>query len=214
MLRFCRANKVLIFVWKYPMKSKFENMSYEAGRALGSLLIVLSLALTGGCASTPREATSIELEVETPELSPVPVPMQPMSYYQLLSRMTLAELGRERMVLAALPRSPNTQLRLAMLFGYPRAQQDLGRAMAQLDSVLKSKDPAAIALQPLARLLADNYAERQKLEANLDRQGVLLKESQRKATELQEKIDDLADIERTLPARPQAVRPGRSGGGK
>lgn len=195
------------------MKSMFEKISRDAGRALGSLLVVLSLALTG-CASAPPEATPIEPEVEAPEPSPVPSPMHPLSYYQLLSRMTLAELGRERMVLAALPRSPNTQLRLAMLFGYPRAQQDMGRAMAQLDSVLKSKDPAAIALQPLARLLADNYAERQKMEANLDRQGLLLKESQRKATELQEKIDDLADIERTLPARPQAVRPGRSGGTK
>ena len=196
------------------MKSMFEKISRDAGRSLGSLLVVLSLALTGGCASTPPEATPIEPEVEAPEPSPVPSPMHPLSYYQLLSRMTLAELGRERMVLAALPRSPNTQLRLAMLFGYPRAQQDMGRAMAQLDSVLKSKDPAAIALQPLARLLADNYAERQKMEANLDRQGLLLKESQRKATELQEKIDDLADIERTLPARPQAARPGRSGGAK
>jgi len=196
------------------MKSMFEKISRDAGRSLGLLLVVLSLALTGGCASTPPEATPIEPEVEAPEPSPVPSPMHPLSYYQLLSRMTLAELGRERMVLAALPRSPNTQLRLAMLFGYPRAQQDMGRAMAQLDSVLKSKDPAAIALQPLARLLADNYAERQKMEANLDRQGLLLKESQRKATELQEKIDDLADIERTLPARPQAARPARSGGGK
>jgi len=196
------------------MKSMFEKISRDAGRSLGSLLVVLSLALMGGCASTPPEATPIEPEVEAPEPSPVPSPMHPLSYYQLLSRMTLAELGRERMVLAALPRSPNTQLRLAMLFGYPRAQQDMGRAMAQLDSVLKSKDPAAIALQPLARLLADNYAERQKMEANLDRQGLLLKESQRKATELQEKIDDLADIERTLPARPQAARPARSGGGK
>ncbi len=196
------------------MKSMFEKISRDAGRSLGSLLVFLSLALMGGCASTPPEATPIEPEVEAPEPSPVPSPMHPLSYYQLLSRMTLAELGRERMVLAALPRSPNTQLRLAMLFGYPRAQQDMGRAMAQLDSVLKSKDPAAIALQPLARLLADNYAERQKMEANLDRQGLLLKESQRKATELQEKIDDLADIERTLPARPQAVRPGRSGGAK
>jgi hypothetical protein len=195
------------------MKSMFEKISRDAGRALGSLLVVLSLALTG-CASAPPEATPIEPEVEAPEPSPVPSPMHPLSYYQLLSRMTLAELGRERMVLAALPRSPNTQLRLAMLFGYPRAQQDMGRAMAQLDSVLKSKDPAAIALQPLARLLADNYAERQKMEANLDRQGLLLKESQRKATELQEKIDDLADIERTLPVRPQAARPGRSGGAK
>lgn len=199
------------------MKIKFKNMSRGAGRALGSLILVLSLALMGGCASSPPEVAPpppFEPEVEAPEPSPLPSPMHPMGYYQLLSRMTQAELGRERMVLAALPRTPNTQLRLAMLFGYPRAQQDMGRAMAQLDSVLKSKEPAAIALQPLARLLADNYAERLKMEASLDRQGLLLKESQRKATELQEKIDDLADIERTLPARPQAVRPARTGATK
>jgi len=196
------------------MKSMFEKISRDAGRSLGSLLVFLSLALMGGCASTPPEATPIEPEVEAPEPSPVPSPMHPLSYYQLLSRMTLAELGRERMVLAALPRSPNTQLRLAMLFGYPRAQQDMSRAMSQLDLVLKSNDPAALALHPLARILADNYAERQKMDAHLERQGQQLKESQRKAVELQEKIDGLADIERTLPQRPRAVRPAGSGGAK
>ena len=196
------------------MKSKFAKRACCGGSWLGSLVFVLSLVLSG-CASNPPEESPVEPEVEaTAPSSPMPSPMSPLSYYQLLSRMTPAELGRERMVLAALPRSPNTQLRLAMLFGYPRAQQDMPRAMTQLDSVLKSNDPAALALHPLARLLADNYAERQKMDAHLERQGQQLKESQRKAVELQEKIDGLADIERTLPQRPRAAHPAGSGGAK
>lgn len=131
--------------------------------------------------------------------------LPPLAYYQLLSKMTPAELGRERSVLAALPVTPNSQLRMAMLYGHPRGPQDVGKAIGLLDAVLKSNDPAAVSLQPLARLLADNYLERQnerlRLEGQLDRQGQQLKESQRKAAELQEKLDGLADIELTLPPR-------------
>lgn len=190
------------------MKSKFAKHSCCGGPSIGLLVIAVSFLLSG-CASTPTE--EVPIQPEAVEESPKPSPMSPLSYYQLLSRMTPAELGRERMVLAALPRSPNTQLRLAMLLGYPRAQQDMARAMSQLDNVLKSSDPAAVALHPLARMLADNYAERQKMDAHLERQGQQLKESQRKTVELQEKIDELADIERTLPQRPPAVRPGGAG---
>ena len=95
-----------------------------------------------------------------------------------------------------------------MLLGHPRVQQDLGKALSLLDSVLKSSEPAAIAFHPLAREIADNYLERTKLEAQLEKQGLQLKESQRKATELQEKLDSLADIERTLTPRPPALRSG------
>ncbi len=111
-------------------------------------------------------------------------------------------------MLAAVPQSPGIQLRMAMLFGNPRGQPDLAKALNLLDAVLKSSDPVAVGLQPLARLLADNFGERQKLEIQFDKQGQQLKDSQRKAAELQEKIDNLADIERTLPQRPRATRPG------
>ena len=70
--------------------------------------------------------------------------------------MTPAELGRERMVLVAVPQTPYTQVRLAMLLGHPRVQQDLGKGLALLDSVLKSSDPAAQLFHPLARQVADN----------------------------------------------------------
>lgn len=143
-----------------------------------------------------------------------PGQLPPLAYYQMLSKLGQAELGRERSVLAALPATPNTQLRMAMLLAYPRAPQDLGKAISLLEGILKASDPASVSLHPLAHLLADNYIERQKQEAQLerlsvqlDRQGAQLKESQKKAAELQEKIDGLADIERTLPQRPPPERP-------
>ncbi len=134
--------------------------------------------------------------------------MSVLAYYQSLQRMSAVQINRERAASVALPQSPGLQLRVAMLLGHPRGQQDLAKALSLLDGILKSSDPAAVSLQPLARLLADNYGERQRLETQLEKQGQQLKESQRKAIELQEKIDGLADIERTLPQRPRATRPG------
>ena len=195
------------------MKSKCSKQFYR-GWNVAPLVIVWSLILSG-CTSTTLGNTNAQSDVMAT------FPMSPLLYHQLLSRMTPAELGRERMVLAALPNTPNTQVRTAMLLGYPRAHQDLAKAISLLDGVLKSTDPVAAALHPLARLLADNYSERQRMDANLDKQGVQLKESlrkteesQRKAVELQEKIEGLADIERTLPPRPRAGRVSGTGGAR
>lgn len=93
-----------------------------------------------------------------------------------------------------------------MLLYHPKAQQDHGKAVALLENVLKSADPAALVLQPLARLLVDNYQERARLEGLIGKQDVQLKDNQRKITELQDKLDSLADIERTLTPRPRALR--------
>lgn len=169
------------------------------------------LMLLAGCAATPPAATQSALMPATPAaVSDDAGALPALAYYQMLQRMTPAQINRERQVLAALPPTPNNQVRTAMVLGHPRGQQDFTRALALLDGVLKSADPAAASLHPLARLLADNYMERQKLETQLEKQGQQLKDSQRKAVELQEKIDSLAEIERTLPQRPRATR---SGGG-
>lgn len=137
-------------------------------------------------------------------------PEAALGYYQSLARMTPAELGRERTVLVALPQTPWTQIRLALLVGHPRVQQDLPKGLSLLDSILKSPDQQASTFHPLARQIADNYLERIKLENQLERQAQQLnqqlKDSQRKAAELQEKLDSLAEIERTLTPRPRAVR--------
>lgn len=172
---------------------------------LGSLLFSACLALAG-CAGTPDGAHATRFD--GPGVAPV------LAYYQMLGRMSAAELNRERTVLAALPHNPNTHLRMAMLLGHPRGPQDLGRALGLLEGIVKSTEPSAVNLNFLAKILIDNYTERQKQELAFDRQGGQLKESQRRAVELQEKLDGLADIERTLPVRRGALRSASPGGAK
>ena len=164
---------------------------------------LLGATLLAACATQP---------VPEPESSPPPpvvkvdeAAMLPLlGYLQLLQHMSPQELQRQRGVLAAIPQTPAAQVRLAILLGQPRGSADLVRALSLLDGVLKSRDPAAASLHPLARALASQYQERLKLETQNERLLQQFKDSQRRSIELQEKIEALTDIERSLPVRPTA----------
>ena len=170
-------------------------------------LLVLTSLLTA-CAALPPEQEPIP---EPAPVAPVQVnenAMLPLlGYYHLLQRMTPAELTRERQMLARLPSSPSVQFRQAMLYGMPRATTDLARALAMLETVLRLRAPEAASLHPLAKLLATQYQERLRIETQNDRLGQQLKESQRARDELQQKIEALTDIERSIPIRPNADKP-------
>jgi hypothetical protein len=189
--------------------TRTSNPPHAGYRAMSARAAMIALQLlVAGCGVTPALAPPSGPAAATPAaLGEDAGPLSALAYYQTLQRMTPVQIARERQVLAALPPTPNTQVRIAMVLGHPRGQPDLARALTLLEAVLKSTDPGAVSLHPLARLLADNYGERQKLDGQLEKQGQQLKESQRKTIELQEKIDGLADIERTLPQRPRATRP-------
>lgn len=72
---------------------------------------------------------------------------------------------------------------------------ELPRAIGLLDAVLASRDANARALLPLARTLHEQYTERLRLEQQL-------REAQARAGQLQEKIEALSAIEKSLPVRP------------
>lgn len=182
-------------------------------RAAAALLV----ALLGACASLPEP----EAPAETADSAARPVapdktadsavrPVAPdetamlplLRYLQTLQRMSAAELTRERAVLAATAPTPAAQVRLAMLLGQTRGAPDLPRALALLDGVLKSREPAAASLHPLARALVGNYQERLKLQMQNEKLAQQLNDSQLRNAELQEKLDALAAIERSLPVRP------------
>jgi hypothetical protein len=175
-------------------------------RQLASLA-ALAAALLAGCAARPTVevpappatvAAYDEPAVRVDESSMLPL----LGYQQLLAQLSPQELARERAVLLYLPPTPSSQLRLAMLFGQTRATADLPRAQALLDKVLRANDPAAASMHPLARLLATQYHERLRLQAQNERLLLQVTESQRRSSELQDKLDALANIERSLPLRP------------
>lgn len=166
------------------------------------IAIAITLPLAA-CALLPPEggdAPPAQEAVRVDETAMLPL----LGYYQLLQKMSSQELTRERQTLVAVPQTPAAQVRLAMLLGLPRATIDLPRAQALLESVLRSGEPAAASLHPLAQALASNYQERQKLDLQNDRLAQKLKESQRRNEDLKEKIEALARIERTIPVRPNA----------
>lgn len=185
------------------MSSKTE---YSFNRLCVLVCTTVFVLAVNGCANV-EPAPVRKIQPHTENINPEAA----LVYYQGLAKMTPGELGRERSILAAVHQTPFTQIRMAMLLGHPRVQQDLGKGLSLLDAILKSSDPAAIPFQPLAREVADNYLERIKLENQLEKQGqqlnLQLKESQRKLAELQEKLDNLANIENSMIPRSRTVRP-------
>lgn len=169
-------------------------------------LALLAITLLAGCAMRPTVdvppppaavANYDQSVVRVDESSMLPL----LGYQQLLTQLSPQELARERAVLLYIPPTPSAQIRLAMLFGQVRGQIDLPRALALLDKVQKSSSPAAASMHPLARLLATQYQERLRLQSHNERLLLQVTESQRRSGELQDKLDALADIERSLPAR-------------
>lgn len=176
------------------------------------LAAALLVALLSACVSPPPpapEAAEPEAAAETPEakaIAPDETAMLPLLRYgQATQRMSAAELARERASLAPTAPTPAIHVRLALLFGQARGVPDLPRALALLDGVLKSREPAAVALHPLVRALAGNYQERLKLQVQIERLSQQLSESQLRNAELRETIDALAAIERSLPVRPAGI---------
>lgn len=158
-------------------------------------LVFLSSLLFAACASKPQ----------TPP-SEVAGAQGALVFQRSLAGLDALELSRTRGLLAAQPGNPDAQIRLALLLAQVKGNSgDLVKAQSVLEALLKSSDEAARVLHPLARLLAEQLNERQRLENQIERQGLQLKESQRKVQELQEKIERLAEIERSLPS---AARPG------
>ena len=170
-------------------------------RTRGGWLGLLAAALLSACTFQPSRVEEALTTVPTVDESAM-LPL--LAYSQRLYRMSPQELVRERNVLAMTLQTPSVQVRMAMLLGQPRGPMDIVRALGLLDGVLKSSEPAAASVHPVARALASQYNERLRLETQNEKLAQQLKESQRRSSELQEKLDALADIERSLPVRPTA----------
>jgi hypothetical protein len=179
---------------------------------LSSLVFCL---LLGACASPPKpvpvSAPPVKCDpvvIATPVQAPPPSDIEGLlAYQQSLHQMTSDDLVQELVDLNGKRTTPRVAVQKAMVLALTHGSNDLDRAQAYLAGVLNSADPSAQPLKPLARALAANDADLQRLGQQLDKSNQQLKESQRRIEQLSGMLESLKAIERTLPVRPSALKP-------
>ena len=176
------------------------------GRSVVRRLMTLSFTLAlSACGGWPGPQGEPARSLFSPGASDAEVVASVLAYPEHLARMSAAELSRERSALSGQAPTSVVKARLALVFVQ---QHELSRAQSTLESILKSTEASPSALLPLLRLIHQQVSERVKLEQLVQRQtsqneqqAQQLRESQRRVVELQEKIEALAGIERSLKAR-------------
>lgn len=155
--------------------------------------------------------------------SPPPEPVEVATPADLASRRALAnheqlrnlppnELAQEIARLSALPTAPDTSIDLAMALLLTRNGGEQLRAIGLVEPLAKGTTPEGEAWQPIARLLLARLQELRRLEDLLDRRNQELRDSQREVKQLNEKLEALKAIERSLAPRPiSSVGPGTAG---
>lgn len=129
-----------------------------------------------------------------------------LAYHERLRQISSADLGQEvtrlSAALATNGGGPESVLDLALALGQTRNSGDLTRALALLDPIVRSNAPELQPWLPIARLIQARYAEQRRLEEQVDRQVQQLRDGQRKLDQLNEKLEALKAIERSLTTRP------------
>ncbi len=152
-------------------------------------------------AEPPREAGS-QASASAPDAAQV---TQVLAYADRVQRMAAADLAREVTRLSdaedTLVASP---LNLALALAQTRQPVDTARALALVQRLLGQNDAAAQALHPLARLLESRLLQQRRLEEQLERQAQQLRDAQRRTDQLNERLEAVRAIERSMTARPPA----------
>lgn len=126
-----------------------------------------------------------------------------LNYADKIRVMSANDLNREINRLGPLADQPDPeaqpqrQLQLALVLAQ-RNPPDLARAMSLTQRVQDVRTPVTLELQPLARLLQQRFGEQRRVEDMNDRQGQLLRETQKRLDAAHERMEALKAIERSL----------------
>lgn len=180
------------------------------------LALVLALALQGCVTAPPAEPPPPHRAA--PSADTRATPARVLDWYHGLGDVDAQELARLRRQYADRATDPEVQARQALLALHPAAPA-LARARGLLEGLLANPAAEARELQPLARVLLEQVAERQRLDGLAQRQlqqaersSQQLRELQQLNSDLQGKLDALSEIERSLSGgatRPPVPEPDR-----
>jgi hypothetical protein len=177
--------------------------------------LVLTLSFSAGlygCASTAQSvpAPAAMASIPTPPSIVVPVtsasPAESMlAYAERIRNLQPAELAQEIAGLGDPQDSPPRLMQLAIALGAARTPANTARAQALLQRVLAQNQPQAQVLHPLARMLQAQQAETRRLEDQLERQNQQTKDAHRRIDQLNDRLEALRAVERSLLLRPAAT---------
>lgn len=125
-------------------------------------------------------------------------------YADRLRTMGPGELAAEQAQIGEPGSSAERQMQLALVLSQTHVPVDTARALGLLQRVAASNAPEAIELRPLARLLAGRLHEARRLEDQADRLAQQLRESQRRIDVLNDRLEAMRAIERSLTPRAPA----------
>jgi hypothetical protein len=158
------------------------------------LLMLLALLTLAGCAAFQRSPVRTDVRVDDVALRAV------LAYARSADDFDSAARARELRTLEREAVTPIRLMKLAVLHGQNRNEADPAKGAALLEKVMADTSPDAAVFHPLARILHAQYLARVRLLGQNER---LLKEhrdAREQMDDLQQKLDALTDIERSLPA--------------
>lgn len=220
----------LSFAWNYRMPLSCLPVCFTgtgpSGFSARLLLLTASLALAGCKAAAPQALAAPVPPMTTTAVKPEPVeapqlpegaqvesasrepagtvpPGDVLAQTDRIVRMAPADLTKEIARLGeaedALTENP---LLLAVALAQTRQPVDTARALGLTQRVLGNSTAAALALHPLARLLESRLLQQRRLEEQLERQTQQLRDAQRRNDQLNERLEAVRAIERSLTTRP------------
>lgn len=195
-------------------------------------LVILSSALCACATPTPHLAappvaptasltTPIPMPVPAPSTPPAPPRVQArepetasllesvLTYAERLRLLSPAELATEQLQLADPGPSVERQMQLTLALLQSHQATDTLRAQILLQRLMANNSPDAIELRALARLLSSRVQDVRRLEDLTDRQAQQLREAQRRIEVLNDRLEAMRAIERSLTPRttPGSPRP-------
>lgn len=125
-----------------------------------------------------------------------------LAYADRVRAMQPPEVTAELARLATQEGTAGRLVQMALLLLHTRVPGDSLKAAQFLQRVQGQDSREARALQPLARQLATQALEQRRLEEVVDRQAQQLRDANRRADQLQDRLEALRAIERARPNRP------------
>lgn len=128
-----------------------------------------------------------------------------LAYAEKLRQMPPAEVAATAAAIGEPGSSAQRQMQLALALMHAPPPGDTTRALGLLQRVISHPSDEAQPLKPLARLLATRLATQRKLEEGNDRLSQQWREAQRRIELLNDQLDAMRAIERSLLPPPAAA---------